>query len=223
MNISDGTITIDFGSIIITYAILIGLAYLGFRKGFRYMLSIALFLTLAYVLTVRGGDYIVDLVNRFYSNGPKLFAFAVGRDPSAVPALDPLIPANFQAPWLLRVLVFIALVAVGVAYAWPWEGYRLNPKLRAGHPIRILGVLTGLYVGVLGVSAVSTLWAQGPDQLKQPSNLLVTTLNALPDFGPIIPSVIAAFLLMLGVIILLRLSRIWWVDTVREKDIFIIK
>jgi hypothetical protein len=40
MNVTSGTITIDFGSIIITYAVLIALALLGFRKGFRWILSI---------------------------------------------------------------------------------------------------------------------------------------------------------------------------------------
>jgi hypothetical protein len=221
MDINSNAITINFGSIFITYVILIGLALLGFRKGFRYMLSIALFLTLAYVLTVRGGEFVVDLVNRFWSNGPKLAAFAVGRDPGSVAPLDPLIPANFQAPWLLRVLVFIALVAIGVARTWPWEA-ALKPTVKPGHPLRILGLLTGLYTGVLGISAISTLWGQAPDNVRQSSNLLVTTLNGLPDFAAIVPSVIAAFFIMLLVIILLRLSRIWWIDKEREKDVFVI-
>ena len=40
------------------------------------MLSIAIFITIGYLLTVQGGDFVVGLVNRFYSNGPKLAAFA---------------------------------------------------------------------------------------------------------------------------------------------------
>jgi hypothetical protein len=222
MDINSNTITINFGSIFITYVILIALSLLGFRKGFRWMLSIALFLTLGYVLTVRGGEFLVDLINRFWTNTPKLAAFAIGRDFASVTTFDPLIPANFQAPWLLRVLVFIAMVAIGVARTWPWE-YTLKPTVKPGHPLRILGLLTGLYTGVLAISAISTLWGQAPDNIRQSSNLLVTTLNGLPDFGAIIPSVIAAFFIMLIVIILLRLSRIWWVDTTREKDIFIIR
>src|SRR4051794_15519631 len=112
MNFSDGTITINLGSTIVTYTILIVMGVIGWKKGFRYMLSIAIFITIAYLLTVQGGDFIVGLINRFWSNGPKLAAFAVGRDPASVAALPPLIPSNVQAPLLLRVLAFIALVAV---------------------------------------------------------------------------------------------------------------
>jgi hypothetical protein len=207
MTISDGTITINFGSIIVTYAILIGLAVLGWQKGFRYMLSIAIFTTIGYLLTVQGGDFVVGLVNRFYSNAPKLAAFALGRDPSTVAALPPLIPDNFQAPLLLRVLVFVALVAVGIAYAWPWEGAPLKPTDKARN-LRILGLLTGLYTGVLGISAISTFWTAAPESLNQP-NLLTTALNGLPNYGPIVPSVIGAFMILLFVIILLRFNRVW--------------
>ena len=119
-------ITIDLGSSIVTYAILILLGIHGFSRGFRYMLSIAVFETLGYLLTVQSGNFIVGLVNRFYSNLPKLFAFLLGRDPGGVDALGPLIPDNFQAPLLLRVLVFIGLLVVGMGYAWPWEGKPLR-------------------------------------------------------------------------------------------------
>jgi len=69
-------IVIDLGSAIVTYTILIALAILGWARGFRYMLSIAIFITIGYLLTVQGGNFIVGLVNRFYTNGPKLAAFA---------------------------------------------------------------------------------------------------------------------------------------------------
>jgi len=207
MTISDGTITINFGSIIVTYAILIGLAYLGWNKGFRYMLSIAVFVTIGYLLTVQGGDFVVGLINRFYSNAPKLAAFAIGRDPSTVEALPPLIPDNFQAPLLLRVLVFVALLAVGIVQTWPWEGQPLKPNDKAQN-MRILGLLTGLYIGVLGVSAISTFWSAAPEALNQP-NLLTTALNGLPNYAPIIPSVIGAFFILLVVIILVRFNRVW--------------
>jgi hypothetical protein len=107
----------------------------------------------------------------------------------------------------LRVLVFVALVAVGIAYAWPWEGAPLKPTDKARN-LRILGLLTGLYTGVLGISAISTFWTAAPESLNQP-NLLTTALNGLPNYGPIVPSVIGAFMILLFVIILLRFNRVW--------------
>lgn len=163
MTTDNGLIIINLGSSIVTYAILIGLAALGWRKGFRYMLSIAVFITIGYLLTVQGGNFVVGLLNRFYSNGPKLVAFALGRDPVTVDALPPLIPDNFQAPLLLRVLVFVALLAVGIAYAWPWEGSPLKPNDKAQN-MRLLGLLAGLYIGVLGISAASSFWEAAPSR-----------------------------------------------------------
>ena len=209
MSTDNGFIIINLGSSIVTYAILIGLALLGWRTGFRYMLSIALFMTIGYLLTVQGGDFVVNLVNRFYSNGPKLFAFALGRDPSSASSLPPLIPDNFQAPLLLRVLVFIALLAVGIGYAWPWETV-LKPTDKA-QSMRILGMLTGLYIAVLGISAISAFWSAAPESLNQP-NLLTSALNGLPNYAPIVPSVIGAFFILLIVIVILRFDRIFRPD-----------
>jgi len=209
MTTDNGLIIINLGSSIVTYTILIVLAALGWRHGFRYMLSIAIFITIGYLLTVQGGNFVVGLVNRFYSNGPKLFAFALGRDPSTVQALPPLIPDNFQAPLLLRVLVFLALLAVGIGYAWPWE-IKLAPGQKA-QSMRILGLLTGLYIGVLGISAIKTFWIDAPESLNQ-GGLISTTLNGLPDFAGIVPSVIGAFFILLIVIIILRFDRIFRPD-----------
>lgn len=199
-------ITIDLGSSIVTYVILAVLAWLGFVNGFRYMVSIALFETLGYVLTVQSGDFLVGLINRFYSNIPKLFAFLLGRDTGNVDALGPVIPDNFQAPLVLRVLVFIALLAVGIGYAFPWEkrlkGYQGDRSLR------LLGALTGLYVGALGITAASTFWNDGALALNWPP-LIATALSGLPNFAPVIPSLITAFAILIAIIILIRFNRVW--------------
>jgi hypothetical protein len=54
------------------------------------MLSIAIFITIAYLLTVQGGNFVVGLLNRFYSNGPAV-RLALGRDPATVEPLPALI------------------------------------------------------------------------------------------------------------------------------------
>ena len=128
---------------------------------------------------------------------------------STVEPLQALIPDKFQAPLLLRVLVFGALLAVGIGYAWPWET-TLKPTDKA-RPLRILGLLTGLYVGVLGISAIREFWSAAPETLNQP-NLLTTALNGLPSYQAIVPSVIGAFFVLLVVVILLRFDRIFRPD-----------
>lgn len=197
-------ITIDLGSGIVATIILVWLTYLGWKRGFRFMLSIALFTTIAYLLTVSAGTFLVGFVNRVYTNLPRLGAFALGRDPGTIGQFDPLIPDNFQSPLLLRVLVFVALLAVGIGYSWPWEA-----KVKPGdRKMELLGALTGLYIGVLSISAVATFWGQTDGTLGLP-NPVIAALNAFPDFSGIIPSTITAFFILLIVIILLRFNQVW--------------
>ncbi|GAB4124283.1 MAG: hypothetical protein OHK0050_35580 [Roseiflexaceae bacterium] len=202
-------ITIDLGSSLLTYAILFALAAHGFSRGFRYMLSIAVFATIGYLLTVQSGEFIVGLVNRFYSNLPKLAAFVVGQNPATVDAFGPVIPDNFQAPLLLRVLVFVALLAVGIGYAWPWEGKPLSGfDFNKDRPLRLLGGLAGLYVAVIGLTAVATFWREAAAAVDFPP-LLVAALSGLPSFIGIVPSVMAAFGILLVIIIIIRFDRVW--------------
>lgn len=200
-------ITIDLGGSIVTYVILAVLAWIGFTHGFRYMVSIAIFETIGYLLTVQSGNFLVGIINRFYSNMPKLFAFLLGRDPSSVDSLGPIIPDNFQAPLLLRVLVFIALLAIGIGYAWPWEGKPMS-GYQGFRSLRLLGGLTGLYVAALGITAASTFWREAANAFDWPP-LLATALSGLPNFAAVVPSLIAAFAILLAIIIIIRFDRVW--------------
>jgi hypothetical protein len=200
-------ITIDLGSAFLSNAILLVLAIIGFSRGFRYMVSIALFTTVGYLLTVQGGNYIVGLINRIWSSLPRLFAFVTGGNAGSVDPLPPIIPDNLEAPLLLRVLVFVALLAVGIGYAWPWEGKPLS-GFQGARQMRVLGGLTGLYIGVLIVSALATFWAQASG-VWQASPTLSRALAGLPNYTAIVPSVIAAFFVLLAIIIVIRFDRVW--------------
>jgi hypothetical protein len=202
-------ITIDLGSAFVTNLVLILLAAIGFSRGFRYMVSIALFTTIGYILTVQGGNYIVGLINRIWTSLPRLFAFITGGNTSAVQPLPPIIPDNLQAPLLLRVLVFVALVAIGIGYAWPWEGKPIGTNWAQFRQMRILGLLTGLYIGVLVISALATFWAQASSVWQPDSPLLRATLAGLPNFAAVVPAVIAAFLVLIAIIIIIRFDRVW--------------
>ncbi|HWQ15793.1 MAG TPA: hypothetical protein VNL77_23530 [Roseiflexaceae bacterium] len=213
-------LVIDLSSSIVTWTILIALGYIGWRLGFRYILSIALPVTIGYVLTVRGGNSIVDLVNRVVMNLPRLAAFITGRSTADVEPLPALIPNNFEAPLLLRFLVFVALLAIGIGYVFPWEA-RLKPEVRPFHSLRVLGALTGLYTGLLLVSAAAIFWREAAGLVNLP-DLLEIALSGLPTFEAVVPAVIAAFGVLLFMITLIRLPRIWWFDKEREKEFFIL-
>jgi hypothetical protein len=200
-------ITIDLGSALVANIILLVLAIFGFSRGFRYMVSIALFTTVGYLLTVQGGNYIVGLINRVWSSLPRLFALITGGG-NAQP-LPPIIPDNIEAPLLLRVLVFVALVAVGIGYAWPWEGKPIGANWGQFRQLRILGMLTGLYIGVLVISAIATFWAQAAAIWQPDSPLLSRALGGLPNYTAVVPAVIAAFFVLLGIVIIIRFDRIW--------------
>jgi hypothetical protein len=201
-------ITINLGSAAFTYALLIGFGLLGWVRGFRYMVSIAIFLTIGYTLAVQGGGFIVGLVNRFWTQLPRLFGFLLGRSPAEIDPFDPLIPDNFEAPLLFRLLVFIALLLVGIVKAWPWEGKPLTGFKGGSQPMRILGAASGVYIGVLGVSAVSIFWNELGRSLDLPEPLLVA-LNGLPTYADIMPSVIGAFLVLIIILIALQFPRVW--------------
>jgi hypothetical protein len=109
----------------------------------------------------------------------------------------------------LRFLVFVALLAVGIGYAWPWEGKPLSGfDFNKDRPLRLLGGLAGLYVAVIGLTAVATFWREAAAAVDFPP-LLVAALSGLPSFIGIVPSVMAAFGILLVIIIIIRFDRVW--------------
>lgn len=203
-------IVIDLGSMALTYAILIAMGIFGWSRGFRYMLSIAIFITLGYVLAVQADNFIVDLINRFWTSIPKMFAFILGRNPSDVAAWNPLIPEDFTAPLVFRILVFFSLLLIGIIRAWPWEGKPLSglKASTADRGTRILGAATGVYIGVIGISAVASFWNELSTVVVLP-DLLTAALNGLPTFDNLVPSMIAAFIVVVFILTLMQLPKVW--------------
>jgi len=204
-------ITIDLSGPFVTYSILAALGIFGWVWGFRYIVSLGLLTTIAYLVSVQGGNFIVDLINRTYSNLPRLAVFLTGGSTADVAPLGPIIPENLEAPLLLRVLLFIALVAIGIGYSFPWEGKPLG-GWGGKRPLRILGALTGLYTAVLLTSAVSIFWREFAPTVEV-SPTLATALNSLPTWTSIIPSTITAFVITLLIVTVIRFNRIWAVDS----------
>lgn len=181
-------------------------AYWGYQQGFRNLITIALWTIVAYLLTVQGGTFIVDLVNRFWQNGPRLVAFAIGQNPSEAAALDPLIDPNFQVPLFFRFVAFIALVLLGIFFnrKATWKGPPGKEPLA-----KPLGLFVGALIALLWSNAAVVFWQEfvaGGGGFGGP---VATVLNTLPNVSVLMPSLIAIFFLIIIVLIAFNFPKVW--------------
>jgi len=195
MTIENGRIIIDLTGSLLTLAILGFWTWLGWFNGFRYIVTIAIFVTLGYLLTVRA-DVIVSFVNGIYSFFIRFFNFISPNLASIFPP-PPIIPENAEAPLLLRVIVFFLLLAIGIGWKGPWET-RL-PGWQGFQQMRLLGAFTGFYIGVLIISAIATFWQAGSQYVNFSDNLQLI-LNGLPTLTNIIPVFLAAFIFLMIIV-----------------------
>ena len=196
MSIVNGQIIINLAGSITTILILAFWTTIGWFQGFRYIVTIALFVTLGYLLTVRA-DAIVNFVNGFYSFLIRFFNFLSPNLASLFPT-PPIIPDNATAPLLLRVIVFFLFLAIGVGWTAPWEGKPL-PGWGGYQQMRLLGAFTGFYVGTLIVSAVAVFWQDGSQFVSLPDNLTII-LNSLPTLAGIMPVFLASFIFLMIIV-----------------------
>jgi hypothetical protein len=195
MTIENGRIIIDLTGSLLTLAILGFWTWLGWFNGFRYIVTIAIFVTLGYLLTVRA-DVIVSFVNGIYSFFIRFFNFISPNLASIFPP-PPIIPENAEAPLLLRVIVFFLLLAIGIGWKGPWET-RL-PGWQGFQQMRLLGAFTGFYIGALIISAIATFWQAGSQFVNFSENLQLI-LNGLPTLTNIIPVFLAAFIFLMIIV-----------------------
>jgi hypothetical protein len=195
MTIENGRVIIDLTGSLLTLAILAFWTWLGWFNGFRYIVTIAIFVTLGYLLTVRA-DVIVSFVNGIYSFFIRFFNFISPNLASIFPP-PPIIPENAEAPLLLRVIVFFLLLAIGIGWKGPWET-RL-PGWQGFQQMRLLGAFTGFYIGVLIISAIATFWQAGSQYVNFSDNLQLI-LNGLPTLTNIIPVFLAAFIFLMIIV-----------------------
>ena len=195
MTIENGRVIIDLTGSVLTLAILGFWTWLGWFNGFRYIVTIAIFVTLGYLLTVRA-DVIVSFVNGIYSFFIRFFNFISPNLASIFPP-SPIIPENAEAPLLLRVIVFFLLLAIGIGWKGPWET-RL-PGWQGFQLMRLLGAFTGFYIGVLIISAIATFWQAGSQYVNFSDNLQLI-LNGLPTLTNIIPVFLAAFIFLMIIV-----------------------
>lgn len=194
------------GTALLVILLAIG-AYWGYQQGLRNILTVALWTILAYLLTVQGGTFIVDLINRIWVNGPRLVTFLLGNDPNELPPLEPLITPGFQIPLFFRFIAFIALVLVGNFFnkKAAWKG---PPKEPLAKP---LGLFVGALVALLWTNAAAVFWeefqAGGGD--ANSAGPLAVFLNTIPNVSVLMPSLIAIFFMVLAILILFNFPKVW--------------
>jgi hypothetical protein len=205
--VGQATLTLSlsgFGLLVILMAV--G-AYWGYQQGFRNLITIAMWTIAGYILTVQGGNIVVDIINRFWQNGPKLGAFAIGQNPNAVNSLDPLIDPGFQIPLFFRFVAFIALVLLGFFFA-PRSSWKGNPN--PGEPLaKPLGLFVGALVVLLWSNAAVVFWENfvaGGGGFGGP---IAQLLNTLPNVSVFMPSLIAVFFLIVIVLIAFNFPKVW--------------
>lgn len=182
-------------------------AYWGYQLGFRNLITVALWTIVGYILTVQGGTIIVDIINRFWQNGPRLAAFAIGQDPSSAPALDPLITPGFQVPLFFRFVAFIVFVLLGFFFNQAnRSGWRGPPSEPLAKP---LGLFVGALVLLLWTNAAVVFWEEylaGGGGFGGP---IAQVLNVLPNISVLMPSLIAIFFLIIIVLIVFNFPKVW--------------
>jgi hypothetical protein len=179
-------------------------AYAGWNQGVRAVLTITLASVIAYVTTVSGGNQVVGILNRIYSNGPRFFAFIVGNDPNLVAPLDPLISPELQVPLFFRFALFIAIVLLGWFFSSrsPWKGPATEPLARP------LGLYAGAMVALLWANAAWVFYQEYLLNGGAPFEPASSVLGILPDVRTVIPSLITIFFIIIFGILFLSLPRL---------------
>lgn len=181
--------------------------YWGYNQGLRNILTQAIWTIVAYITTVQGGDFIVDIINRFWQNGPRLVAFAIGQNPAEAPALEPLITPGFQIPLFFRFLTFAILVFLGFFFnrAAAWKG-NPSPKEPLARP---LGLFVGALVILLWSNAAVVFWQEFQAGGGGFGGPIATLLNTLPNVSVLMPSLISIFFLVLIILMLFNFPKVW--------------
>lgn len=180
-------------------------AYWGYQQGLRNILAIALWTILAYLITVQGGDFIVGVINRFWSNGPRLVGFLLGQNVNEIAPLDPLISPSFQVPLFFRFISFVALVMLGFFFnrKAAWKG---PPKESLAKP---LGLFVGALIVLLWSNAAVVFWNEFLNNGGGFGGPIANVLNTLPNVSVLMPSLITIFFLILVVLMLFYFPKVW--------------
>jgi hypothetical protein len=205
MPLAQTSITLNLSGFALLVILMAIGGYAGYQTGMRNILTIAIWTIVAYVTCVQGGNFVVDLINRFWQNGPRLAAFAIGNNPSLAPALDPLIAPGFQVPLFFRFVASIALVLFGFFFnrKAAWKG---PPKEPLAKP---LGLFVGGLIALLWTNGIVVFWNEFVANGGGFGGPIANILNTLPDVSVLLPSLIAVFFLILIILVVFYFPKVW--------------
>lgn len=195
------TFTLQLGGFTLLIIFMAIGGYVGWTRGLRAILTVALMTIIAYLATVRAGNQLVDIINRFWTNGPRLAAFAVGRDPATVAPLDPLI--TFEVPLFFRLVLFFVLIIIGFAFNKKSQWY--GPRKEQYSPL--LGLATGALTALLWTDALASFARESG--LLDGFGAFSQILGIIPDVSVFTIPLITVFFIMLGFIILYNFPKVW--------------
>jgi hypothetical protein len=203
--LAQGAVTLSLSGFALLVILMAVGGYAGYQSGIRNILTVALWSIIAYITCVQGGNFIVDLINRFWQNGPRLVAFAIGNDPASAARLDPLIEPGFQVPLFFRFVAFIALILFGFFFnrKAAWKG---PPKEPLAKP---LGLFVGALIALLWTNAAVVFWDEFQANGGGFGGPLANILNTLPNVSLLLPSLIAVFFLILIILVVFYFPKVW--------------
>jgi hypothetical protein len=205
--LAQGSVTLSLSGFALLVILMAVGGYAGYQTGIRNVLMVALWSIIAYITCVQGGNFIVNLINRLWQNGPRLVAFAIGNSPDSAASLDPLIEPGFQVPLFFRFVAFIALVLLGFFFSRgaPWKG-GISPKEPLAKP---LGLFVGGLIALIWTNAAVVFWEEFQANGGGFGGPLANILNTLPNVSLLLPSLIAVFFIILLIVLLFYFPKVW--------------
>jgi hypothetical protein len=195
------------GPVLLFVIMLIGGA-IGWNIGVRALISITLMNVIAYPLFVRGGQFVLDLINPFYTNLPRVVSLLLTGNTNAA-RLSPL-EINLELGFITSLIGYLL---VGFVIPWAMDRinfpgwYRSKPDDKNEPWSRALGALNGVLLALLLSSAAVAFWQDYQAADNPPLNdFLATALSILPDVG-LFPLIGIVFFLV--IILLSSLTGIW--------------
>ncbi len=191
-------------------------AYLGYMRGVRALLTVALGTTLAYLLTVRGGEEVFGVFNRVWSNLPRFAGIALNRPDWTAITWDPLIGTFIGQSLAVRVIVFVGILILSFVLNKVPKWYS---KDAAGHePLaKPLGLLAGGIIALLWTNAAVVFYQIAEAGGTFFSGILGNILRALPDLGIFILVPVGLLFGVLALVVLLRLQYLVTVPPAPQK------
>lgn len=211
-----GAVTLTIQGLVLLF-LFVGIgAYLGYMRGVRALLTVAVGTTLAYLLTVRGGEEVFGVFNRVWSNLPRFAGIALNRPEWTSITWDPLLGTFINQTLAVRMIVFIGIIILSFVLNKAPKWYSGSP---AGHePLaKPLGMLAGGIIALLWTNAAVVFYQIAEAGGTFFSGILGNLLRAIPDLGIFILVPVGLLFGVLALIVLVRLQYLVTVPPAPQK------